>query len=139
MQGQTMQLRRCCYEAGKHGTPNVVRDSVKPIKSLPLTSVNGASRLALCVKDLASRAHLRLSASSGGGRVQSIGGAVQSRGGGGHMERSVVCADKLPCGSSLDLGLWEQERSAGGKGNGLRGESSAGHSMRRAARGVRQR
>jgi hypothetical protein len=53
---------------------------LKQIKtSLPLTTVDRATRLALCVKALASRAHLQLSARVGGGRVQSIGGAVRGR------------------------------------------------------------
>jgi hypothetical protein len=55
----------------------------KQIKtSLPLTTVNRASGLALCVQDLAGRAHLQLSARGGGGRVQSIGGAIRGCGSG---------------------------------------------------------
>lgn len=50
--------------------------------SLPLTTVDGAAGLALCVEDLASRAHLQLSARGRGGRVQRIEGAVRSRGSG---------------------------------------------------------
>jgi hypothetical protein len=93
---------------------------------LPLTSVDGASRLALCVKNLAGRAHLQLSARIGGGRVQSIGGAVRGRGS-GHGGTDGARTGIVVVGAGAIGG--EGERASG-----WRGESSAGHSMRRRVR-----
>jgi hypothetical protein len=96
---------------------------------LPLASVNGASRLALCVQGLGRRAHLQRSASGGCRRVQRIGGAVCGRGSGhggtsGARESSVGGSAGW-CGRRSDL---RGERAAGSGGEG-----SAGHSMRRRA------
>lgn len=73
--------------------------------SLPLTTVNGASGLALCVKDLGSRAHLQLSAGGGGRRVQSIGGAIRG-----------CCSGHGESWRDAAWGVWEQVRAAGRQG-----------------------
>lgn len=94
--------------------------------SLPLATVNGTSRLALCVEDLARRAHLRLSARVGGGRVQSIGGGVRGRGsehGGTGLLRGWTRGLVAVCGCG------RKERSGGGRCDQLGGGSSAEHSM----------
>ena len=95
---------------------------------LPLTTINGACGLALCVKDLARRAHLRLSARIGGGRVQSIGGAVCGRGSGHGGDRRR--AGELVGGPGFVV-VGGRSDLRGGKGDQLAGESSAGHSMGR--------
>jgi hypothetical protein len=96
--------------------------------SLPLTTVDGASRLALCVQNLASRAHLQRSASVGGGRVQSIGGAIRGRSSGhGGTDGARVSSVGGPGFVVVGGGAI----GGGGKGGQLKGESSASHSMRR--------
>lgn len=62
--------------------------------SLPLTAVDRASGLALCVNAFARRAHLQLSA-RGGGRLQSIGRSGRRRGGSGHGW-GVECGGRAP-------------------------------------------
>jgi hypothetical protein len=100
--------------------------------SLPLTTVDGASRLALCVKNLAGRAHLQLSARIGGGRVQSIGGAIRGRGSGhGGTDGARVSS----VGGTGIVVVGAGAIGGGERATGSRGESSAGHSMRRRVRG----
>jgi hypothetical protein len=112
---RTIQLQQLLLRSKRHGRLVVVGSRVKQIRaSLPLTAVDGASRLALCVKNLASRAHLQLSARCGGGRVQSIGGTVCGCGSGhggtdGARESSVG-------GSGMGIVVVGEGAICGGKG-----------------------
>jgi hypothetical protein len=80
--------------------------------SLPLTTINGARRVALCVKSLARRAHLQLSARVRGGRVQSIGGAVRGRG----SEHGETEDARESSWAGRDLWLWAERAVCGGEG-----------------------